>query len=362
MMQNSQPPTPPKAQTRQQTLQQIPQWLQKNLFNTTLNSLLTLLCLAFLVWVGYGFWSWLAQAQWTVITANLRLFFVGRYPVNQVWRLWAVLGVFVGMTALWTVPQFMQSVQSQRVQSQRVKKRIQLVFYALLPIAFCAIAYLANGGLGLKFVRTSLWGGLFLTLLTAAVSILLAFPFSILLALGRQSTLPIVRWVCTGYIELVRGLPLIGILFMAQVMLPLLLPDEIRLDRVVRAIAGLMLFNAAYLAENVRSGLQAIPKGQTEAAKALGLNTIQTLTLIILPQSLRISTPAIVGQFISLFKDTSLLGLFSMFELTGISRTILSQPDFSDRQTEVYLFIGFIYWMVCFSMSQVSRKLEKQKA
>ncbi|OUC13066.1 MAG: amino acid ABC transporter permease [Alkalinema sp. CACIAM 70d] len=332
----------------------MPQWLQKNLFNTTLNSLLTLLCLAFLVWVGHGFWSWLAQAQWTVITANLRLFFVGRYPVNQLWRLWAVLGVFVGMTVLWTVPQL--------VQSQRVKKRIQLIFYILLPIAFCAIAYLANGGLGLKFVRTSLWGGLFLTLLTAAVSILLAFPFSILLALGRQSALPIVRWVCTGYIELVRGLPLIGILFMAQVMLPLLLPDEIRLDRVVRAIAGLMLFNAAYLAENVRSGLQAIPQGQTEAAKALGLNTIQTLTLIILPQSLRISTPAIVGQFISLFKDTSLLGLFSMFELTGISRTILSQPDFSDRQTEVYLFIGFIYWMVCFSMSQVSRKLEKQKA
>ncbi|MGI0493403.1 amino acid ABC transporter permease [Alkalinema pantanalense CENA528] len=346
MMQNSHPPHSQKIQ--------IYQWLQRNLFNTKLNSLLTLLCLAFLGWVGYGLWGWLAQAQWAVITTNLRLFLVGRYPVNQVWRMWAVLGVVVGMTALWA-GQFI-------LKSQRLNKRLQLGFYALLPISFCAIAYFANGGLGLKFVRTSLWGGLFLTLFTAAVSILLAFPFSILLALGRQSALPIVRWVCTGYIELVRGLPLIGILFMAQVMLPLLLPDEIRLDRVIRAIAGLMLFNAAYLAENVRSGLQAIPKGQSEAAKALGLNTLQTMALIVLPQALRISTPAIVGQFISMFKDTSLLGLFSMFELTGISRTILSQPDFSDRQTEVYLFIGLVYWVVCFSMSQVSRNLEKQKS
>jgi general L-amino acid transport system permease protein len=179
-----------------------------------------------------------------------------------------------------------------------------------------------------------------------------------LLALGRQSKLPIVRGISTGYIEIVRGLPLIGILFMAQVMLPLVLPMQWRLDRLLRAISGLVLFNAAYLAENVRSGLQAIPRGQVEAAKALGLNTPQILGLIVLPQALRLVIPAIVGQFISMFKDTSLLALFSLFELTGIARSILSQPQFIGKNAEVFLFIGLIYWLVCTSMSTVSRRLE----
>jgi general L-amino acid transport system permease protein len=157
---------------------------------------------------------------------------------------------------------------------------------------------------------------------------------------------------------LVRGLPLIGILFMAQVMLPLVVPEQWRLDRLLRAVSGLVLFNAAYLAENVRAGLQAIPRGQTEAAQALGLNTPQSLGLIVLPQALRLVLPAIVGQFISMFKDTSLLALFSLFELTGISRSILSQPEFLGRNAEVYLFIGFVYWAFCAAMSLVSRQLE----
>jgi general L-amino acid transport system permease protein len=189
-------------------------------------------------------------------------------------------------------------------------------------------------------------------------SIVLAFPLGILLALGRQSTLPVLRGFSTVYIELIRGLPLIGILFMAQVMLPLVLPGQPNLDRVVRAIAGLTLFNAAYLAENVRGGLQSIPKGQTEAAKALGLSIPLMLLLVILPQALRISIPSIVGQFISLFKDTSLLSLFALLELTGISRSILAQPQFLGQYAEVYLFIGLIYWSVCYTMSIVSRRLE----
>ena len=184
----------------------------------------------------------------------------------------------------------------------------------------------------------------------------LAFPLGLLLALGRRSELPIIRGISTIYIELVRGLPLIGILFMAQVMLPLVVP--FRLDRLLRAILGLTFFNAAYLAENIRSGLQSLPPGQSEAARSLGLNPIQTLRFIILPQALRLVIPAIVGQFISLFKDTSLLALFALFELTGIARSILSQPQFIGRNGEVYLFIGLIYWIFCFGLSQFSKRLE----
>jgi general L-amino acid transport system permease protein len=326
------------------------QWTRNNLFSNLPNSLLTLGCLLLLSWIGWAGLRWLGQAQWAVVTENLRLFLIGRYPANQVWRMGSVLAVVLAMTGFWWF--------QQQIADAKIKQRCQLIFYALLPISICLIAYLVNGGWGLRLVRSSLWGGVFLTLFVAAISILLAFPFSVLLALGRQSQLPILRWLCTGYIELVRGLPLIGILFMAQVMLPLVVPTGFRMDRLVRAIAGLTLFNASYLAENVRAGLQAIPRGQTEAAKALGLNPLQTLMLIVLPQALRVVTPALVGQFISLFKDTSLLSLFALFELTGISRSILSQPQFLGRNAEVYLFIGLIYWLVCFSMSRFSKRLE----
>jgi len=205
------------------------------------------------------------------------------------------------------------------------------------------------------------WNGLLLTLLAAIISITLSFPIGVLLALGRQSSLPVVRWFSILYIEVIRGLPLIGILYFAQVMLPLFLPPEFpNLDRVVRAIAGLILFSAAYLAENVRGGLQAVPRGQSEAARALGFNPALVVLLIVLPQALKAVIPAIVGQFIGLFKDTSLLALFGILELTGMSRSILAQPQFLDRPKEVYIFIGVIYWIFCYSMSVTSRRLERQ--
>ncbi|MGB5771042.1 MAG: amino acid ABC transporter permease, partial [Crocosphaera sp.] len=162
------------------------------------------------------------------------------------------------------------------------------------------------------------------------------------------------------YIELIRGLPLIGILFMAQVMLPLILPQEMRVQRVIRAIAGFTLFSAAYLAENVRGGLQSVPKGQIEAAKALGLNTFWVLILVVLPQALRAVIPTIVGQFISLFKDTSLLAIVGLVDLLGISQSILANPKFIGRYGEVYIFVAVIYWVFCYSMSLVSRQLENR--
>ncbi|RUR84084.1 amino acid ABC transporter permease [Chlorogloeopsis fritschii PCC 9212] len=373
-------------------------WLRKNLFNTWYNSILTVVCLVLLFWIGWGVLSWaIAQAQWEVIGVNLRLFFVGRFPPTLYWRVWIVLAIASTLLALtWGVFFSKQSVNSRRINlfalilcgvllflPLDLNTRLWLLIIIILIFAgfwlgrrwsgaiapwlslawllsFPVIFWLIGGGFGLRPVPTSLWNGLLLTLLMAAVSIVLSFPIGVLLALGRTSNLPIVRWLCILYIEIIRGLPLIGILFFAQVMFPLFLPGEIRLDRVLRAIAGLVFFSAAYMAENVRGGLQAIPRGQVEAAKALGLNASLVVLLIVLPQALRVAIPAIVGQFIGLFKDTSLLSLVGLVELTGIARSILAQPQFLGRYAEVYLFIGLIYWLFCYAMSLAARRLEKQ--
>ncbi|MGI0489095.1 amino acid ABC transporter permease [Pantanalinema rosaneae CENA516] len=330
-------------------------WLRKNLFNTWYNSLLTIACLVVIYQVFTGVATWVTTtAQWSVVTTNLRLFLIGRYPADLAWRVGGVAAIVVALMGLW--------VFQLTLHRSPIKARLRQVMLLLLPIAAGLSLWLIGGGLGLTPVSTNLWGGLLLTLFVSVISIVLAFPLGVLLALGRRGSLPVLRGACTVYIEVIRGLPLIGILFMAQVMLPLVLPGQWRLDRVLRAIAGLVLFNAAYLAENVRGGLQSIPRGQTEAAKALGLNLPQTLILIVLPQALRIAVPSIVGQFISLFKDTSLLSLFALLELTGMGRSILAQPQFLGRNAEVFLFLGLIYWLFCYTMSIVSRRLEQVKS
>ena len=372
-------------------------WLRKNLFSSWYNSLLTVICLLLLFWTVWGLLNWaITQAQWAVIWVNLRLFLVGRFPQALYWRVWIVLAIASTFSAI-TVGVFFSKQQLTKRQAAYaliagflclifpwdLTSRLWLLLIAVLLLtgfwlggkfhqliapwlsltwllSFPVILWLIGGGFGLQPVSTNLWNGLLLTLLMAVVSIILSFPIGVLLALGRTSYLPVVRWFCICYIEIVRGLPLIGILFLAQVMLPLFLPTDLRLDRLLRGVAGLVLFSAAYMAENVRGGLQAIPIGQIEAAKALGLNTPLVVILIILPQALRAVIPAIVGQFIGLFKDTSLLSLVGLVELTGISRSILAQPQFLGRYAEVYLFIGLIYWIFCYLMSLASRRLERQ--
>jgi general L-amino acid transport system permease protein len=374
-------------------------WLRKNLFSTWYNSVLTVVCLVLLFWVVPRILIWaITQAQWEVIQVNLRLFLVGRFPQALYWRVWILLAIASTLSALtWGVFLGKQQLTRRRVSlftlmisallvvlSLDFTSRLWLLLIALLLLAgfwfggkfakiitpwlslawllsFPVILWLIGGGFGLQSVSTNLWNGLLLTLLMAAVSIVLSFPIGVLLALGRTSNLPVVRWFSILYIEIVRGVPLIGILFLAQVMLPLVLSADVRLDRVVRAIAGLVLFSAAYMAENVRGGLQAIPRGQIEAAKALGLNSPLVVIFVVLPQALRAVIPAIVGQFIGLFKDTSLLSLVGLVELTGIARSILAQPQFLGRYAEVYLFIGLIYWVFCYSMSLASRRLERQE-
>jgi general L-amino acid transport system permease protein len=377
-------------------------WLKKNLFSTWYNSLLTLTCLALLSWVATSLISWtFTQAKWSVVTANLRLFLVGYYPEVSLWRPWTALGIILGLAGfsggilseagdlfnrsnliMLTLLAAICGLISPLVGvDSSIRLLGMLVFLVLvatlgkklgksLPflrtwlaaiwvLIFGLVLWLLMGGGLLNTVPITSLSGLILTLLVAVISIVLSFPLGVLLALGRQSELPAIRWLATIYIELVRGLPLIGILFMAQIMLPLVLPIDVLIDQVWRAIAGYTLFTAAYLAENVRGGLQSVPRGQTEAAKALGLSSPFVITLIILPQALRAVIPTIVGQFISLFKDTSLLVIVSLVDLLGISQSILANPKYAGRAAEIYLFIGLIYWIFCYSMSLASRKLEK---
>ncbi|WP_016952598.1 amino acid ABC transporter permease [Anabaena sp. PCC 7108] len=330
-------------------------WLRKNLFNNWYNSLLTIVCLIFIFWTTKGILTWaITQAQWQVIQVNLHLFLVGRFPKSLYWRLWTILAIVITLSAItW-------GICTDFLIPQKLSKLIKPWISPFWLLSLAIIWSLIGGGFGLETVSTNLWNGLLLTLLVAVVSIVISFPIGILLALGRTSNLPVVRWFSILYIEIIRGVPLIGILFLAQVMLPLFLPADVHLDRLLRGIAGLVIFSAAYMAENVRAGLQSIPRGQIEAAKALGFNTPLVVILIVLPQALRAVIPAVVGQFIGLFKDTSLLSLVGLVELTGIARSILAQPRFIGRYAEVYIFLGFIYWLFCYSMSLASRKLEKK--
>lgn len=377
-------------------------WLRRNLFSTWYNCLLTVISLWIIYLGGRGLFLWMfSQAQWTVLQANLRLFFVGRFPLDQIWRVWLIVLLVSAVTSLtagviqWnrTVPisvgiltaiglsvaplvggQGPELIWVAAIGSVALFNLLggpwlkahlspRLISRGLPSVWFLTvfmILWLLMGGLGLSAIGTNVWQGLLLTVLTAVVSITLSFPIGVLLALGRRSSLPVIRTLCVLYIEVIRGLPLIGVLFIAGVMLPLVLPSQVQLDAVLRAICGLTLFSAAYLAENVRGGLQSIPQGQMEAAKALGLNPVLVLSLVVLPQALRSVIPTIVGQFIGLFKDTSLLSIIGLVELTGISRSVLSQPRFIGRHGEVYLFIGLLYWLFCYLMSLGSRRLERQ--
>jgi len=229
-------------------------------------------------------------------------------------------------------------------------------------LSFVLTILLLSGIEGINWlpkVETGLWGGLLLTFLLALVGIVASFPIGVLLALGRQSKLPVLKGFCVLFIEIVRGVPLVTILFMASIILPLFLPEGIRIDRVLRAMVGMTLFAAAYMAENIRGGLQAIPVGQIEAAKAVGLNNFQAMGLIVLPQALRLVIPTIVGQFIALFMDTTLAAIVGLLELLAIGRAVLeSNVEWKLLNMEVYLFIAVIFWVFNYAMSYASRRLE----
>jgi general L-amino acid transport system permease protein len=239
-------------------------------------------------------------------------------------------------------------------------RRLKRLFPLLWPVLYLVGMVLINGGLGLIHVPPSEWGGLLLTLLTASFAILLCFPLGVLLALGRRSELPLLRWASVLYIEFIRGAPLITLLFLGQNILGFLLPGGLAPERVWRASWVLTFFAAAYLAEAVRSGLAAVPRGQLEAARSLGLSYPQALQQVVLPQALRVALPAMVGQFISLLQDTTLLSLIGLLELLGTARTVMANPAFLGKNAEVYLTLAVLFWCCCAALGLGSRALERR--
>ncbi|MBM4465812.1 MAG: amino acid ABC transporter permease [Chloroflexi bacterium] len=328
-------------------------WLKENLFSTWYNALLTFGSLGLIYVVLRGIITWaLTGARWDVVTTNLTLFLIGPFPRDQVWRVWACVIVVILLGGL--------SLVAWGPLGRRFKTaRRWVVIGWLLSFPLTIVLLHGFGGNSvLPAVGTSYWGGLLLTFLLAIVGIVASFPLGVLLALGRRSGLPVVRWFCTLYIELIRGVPLVTVLFMAAIMLPLFLPEGVRVDKVLRAMVGFTLFTAAYIAENVRGGLAAVPLGQYEAARAVGLSGVQVMALIVLPQALRAVIPPIVGQFISLFKDTSLVVIIGLLDLLNIAKSVVAQPQFMGLKREVYLFVAVIYFIFSYAMSYASRRLE----
>ena len=285
-------------------------------------------------------------ACWGFVAEKLRFILFGTYPFDEQWR--AALATAI-LVLLWIV------------------SALRRAWRPWLPIAWIAglalIGLLMWGGLfGLPYVHHERWGGLTLTLLLTTFGIAFAFPLSIALALGRRSALPVVRGLCVGYIELIRGVPLISLLFMASVMVPLFLPGGFSIDKLLRAQLALILFAAAYLAEVVRGGLQAIPKAQYEMADALGLSAFQKNVYVVLPQALRIAVPPLVSTFIGFFKDTSLVTIIGLFDLLQAVKVSLAEPAWVGFGAEGYFFVALVYFAFCFAMSRAARRFELERA
>ena len=335
-------------------------WLRKNLFNSIPNSLLTVLTVVFLWKTVPPLLQWaFVDAQWatpstlcrqtdgacwSVISRNIRFILFGFYPYDQQWRPIVAVILLLGLIFF----------------SRDRKYWTRTLAYAWI-VGLAAMGTLMAGGVfGLSAVESSQWGGLPLTLLLAVFGLTAAYPLGVVLALGRQSRMPAVKVLCVVYIELIRGVPLISLLFMASIIFPLFLPAGVTINKILRAQVAIILFTAAYIAEVVRGGLQAIPRGQYEAAESLGLNYYLTMRLVVLPQALKIVIPPTVSILISAFKDTSLVVIIALYDVLKTTQTVLSNPEWMGFSREAYLFLALFYFTGCFSMSHYSRRLEKQ--
>ncbi len=342
-------------------------WMKKNLFATPLDTVLTVLGVAFLLWIIPPLWGFFfgnavgpggtveecrletAGACWAYIAAEMEFFIYGFYPAQEFWR----PNLVFALGALLLVPILIPKVPYKRINA------------VLLLVVYPIISYflLAGGAFGLRVVPTEQWGGLLVTLIISVVGITLSFPMGIVLALGRQSNLPIIKTVCVMFIELIRAVPLITILFMASVMLPLFMPQGTTVDKFLRALVGVTLFTSAYVAEVVRGGLQAIPRGQYEAAAALGLGYWRRMWFIILPQALKHVIPGIVNNFIALFKDTSLVYIVGMRDLLEAVKTKNDSAiewQSANTATTGYIFAAMVFWVFCFGMSRYSIFMERR--
>ncbi len=337
-------------------------WVRVNLFSDWVTSLSTVVVLALLLWLlpPFANWAllsayWLPNAEacradgvgacWGVVAEKYRLIIFGRFPFEQQWRPLIATLLMVGLLVASCMRFFWQPWL--------------VILWVAVWVAFFALMH--GNVMGLEKVETDRWGGLPLTIMLASLSIVMAFPIALVVALGRRSDLPAIRTFCTIFVELVRGVPLITVLFMASFMFPLLMPPGFSIDVLVRVLAGITLFAAAYMAEVIRGGLQAIPRGQIEAAASLGLSYWQTQRKIVLPQALAMVVPGIMNNFISLFKDTSLVTIVSLYELTGaLGLALNSDANWRPYKIEGYLFIAAIYFAFCFAMSRYSLWVEKE--
>jgi general L-amino acid transport system permease protein len=341
-------------------------WLRANLFPSIPSGVVTLLMLAVLGKACVSLWQWgIVNAVWSVpgsdtgacravhglgacwavIPEKYRFILFGTYPFDQQWRPALAVAIFIALFA---------------VSSRRSFWGKELLL--LWGAALIAIGLVMWGGLfGLSFVSQDRWGGLPVTLILATFGLAFGFPLGILVALGRRSKLPAIRSLCVLYVELIRGVPLVSLLFMASVMFPLFLPDGVNIDKLLRAQIAFILYAGAYLAEVVRGGLQAVPRGQYEAADAIGLSYWQKNALIVLPQAIRHVIPPLVNTFIAFFKDTSLVLIIGIFDLLTTAKTAIVDPAWQSFSVEVYLFVGVIYFVFCFAMSRYSRSLEAQR-
>jgi len=370
------------------------EWVRRNLFSSWFNGVLTILSATLVLFLGFRLLRFVfVSADWSVLKANLRVYMVGRFPEEELWRVWAVayfLAVLVGLSRGVLVP----SLRTRRDTYLRIALAVlalgalvylveSLLVWLLLAIAVALYAggVAAGRTLGRRLVRpvlvawllafpvvvlvlsfgdvgASRWGGMLLNVIVAVAVIALSFPLGVLLALGRRSSLPVVSWFCVGFIELIRGVPLLTLLIFGRFVLILLVPPGLTFAQVVRAIFMFTLFSSAYVAEIVRGGLQGVPEGQYEAAKALGLSTTRTMALVALPQALRSTIPPMIGHFISVFKDTSLLAALSFSDLLFTARRASQAFEFVGRSAEALLPAAFLFWVIAFSMSRWSQRVE----
>lgn len=339
-------------------------WIRDNLFDGAFNTTLTLLSL----WIIYLIvppsidWAitganWTGGADacradpevacWPFISTRWEQFLYGFYERSERWRVDIVLYIlFIGIALL--------------VYEKTPKRNlIGMFMLVVFPIISFILLY-GNDTLGLMVVPTEQWGGFALTLVIALTGIVASLPLGILLALGRRSTMPVIKNICVIFIEFWRGVPLITVLFMASVMFPLFLPDGVTVNQLLRAVVGVALFSAAYMAEVVRGGLQAIPKGQYEGASSLGLGYWQSMRLVIMPQALKIVIPGIVNTFIGLFKDTTLVLIIGLLDLLGMVQSAIADPNWSIKSVPYtgYAFVAIVFWVFCYSMARYSRYLE----
>ena len=321
--------------------------LRKILFPNLLNTVISLsIIVTTYLFCLYSFRWLLFRANWEVITLNLPLYAFGSFPPNEQWR-----------PATWIISLLLLSIVTLFSPKWKwLRKKLLIAWVCTIPLGL----YLIYGGLGLQPITSRHLGGLTLTILLTVCSSFLSLPLGIVLAFCRRSSLPLVQTVSSFYIDVMRAVPLIAVLFFGQLLIPLFLPMGVEVDRVWRAIFAFTLFISAYIAEDIRGGLQSIPFTQIEAANSLGLNQFQIIKFILVPQALRIALPALTNQGIGLFQNTSLMAILGLVELLGVGRSILANPEFIGQYIEVYVWLACVYWFVCTIMAMLARHLEKR--